>query len=85
MTFLTASLLGEFFVDIPLALRGPFCITSSALVHYFLLVYFILTVAQSILVYLDLVVVLGTKELLRQYQLKAGLISWSKYLHTSVE
>lgn len=54
------------------------CITFSALVHYFLLVYFCITVAQSILVYVKLVMVLGTQNFLRQYHLKVALISWSK-------
>lgn len=80
VTFLVSSLLGEFFGDLSHNLRGPLCITFSALVHYFLLVYLIITVAQSILVYLDLVVVLGAQDILNHYQLKVGIISWSKLM-----
>ncbi len=77
--FLVSSFLGEFYVDISPTLRNPFCIASSALVHYFMLVYLLITVAQSILVYLDLVVVIYSRDILKNYQLKVGIISWSKF------
>lgn len=52
------------------------CIAFAALVHYFFLVYFCLTVGQSILLYVDLVKVLGTDVALQQYHIKVGLVSW---------
>ena len=57
----------------------PVCITISALVHYFLLVYFIITAAQSILLYLKLVKVMKLQYLLENYHIKAGIISWSEF------
>lgn len=75
VSFLLTSLWGHFYNSNS---REQMCITFSAVVHYFLLVYFFLTVAQSILIYLKLVIVLGTQNLLSQYQLKVGLICWSK-------
>ena len=65
-------------MDVAEAVRKPLCITSSAFVHYFLLVYFAVTVGQSMLMYFKLVKVLGTQNLLMQYPLKVGIVSWSK-------
>ena len=65
-------------MDVAEAVREPLCITSSAFVHYFLLVYFSVTVGQSMLLYFKLVKVLGTLNLLIQYPLKVGIVSWSK-------
>lgn len=78
MSFFIASQLGTFYEELNFDVRELFCIGFSALVHYFFLVYFLITVAQSVLLYLKLVMVLGTSNLLNQYTLKVGIISWSK-------
>ena len=65
-------------MDVAESVRKPLCITSSVFVHYFFLVYFFVTVGQSMLLYFKLVKVLGTQNLLRQYPLKVGIVSWSK-------
>ena len=83
LSFLLTSLLGRFFYeDVSSNARKQVCITFSALVHYFLLVYFCITVAQSVLLYVQLVMVLGTKNILHHFQLRAGLVCWSKFLST---
>ena len=79
MSFIISSLLGRYYGDLNFDVREPFCIGFSALVHYFFLVYFLITAAQSILLYLKLVKVLGTSDLLNQYTLKVGIISWSEF------
>ena len=81
LSFLLTSLWGRFFYDyVSSNSMKQVCITFSALVHYFLLVYFCITVAQSLLLYVQLVMVLGTKNILHYYQLRAGLVCWSKFL-----
>ncbi len=66
-SFLLSSLWARFYDNVPPNMREPVCITFSAMVHYFLLASS-LHVAQSILVYLKLVRVLGIQDLLSQYQ-----------------
>ena len=78
ISFFISSLLGKFYGDLNTDVRETFCVGFSALVHYFFLVYLFITVAQSLLLYLKLVRVLGTQNLLNQYQLKMGIICWSK-------
>ena len=78
VSFLASSFLAEFFVDLPRSYREPCCITSSALVQYFFLVYLLITAAQSVMTFLDLVVVLGNQDFLKNYALKAGIVSWSE-------
>ena len=78
ISFTISAFMGRFYVDVAEAVREPLCITSSAFVHYFLLVYFSVTVGQSMLLYFKLVKVLGTLNLLIQYPLKVGIVSWSK-------
>lgn len=80
ISFLLSTLWGRFYDNISLEAREQVCISFSALVHYFLLVYFSITVAQSVLLYVELIVVMGTQSMLHQYQLRVGLISWSKYV-----
>ena len=80
ISFTLSSLWGLFYDDVPSEAREQVCITFSALVQYFLLVYFCITVAQSILLYVKLVMVLGTQNMLHHFPLRAGLISWSKFL-----
>ncbi len=77
-TFIISSLIGQEYHKLSSNARRPLCLTFSAILHYFFLVYFSLTVAQSILLYLKLVKVLGTQNLLSYYQFKVGMISWGK-------
>ena len=81
-SFLLSQLWGQFYNEVSSNARGPVCITFSALVHYFLLVYFCITVAQSILLYVKLVMVFGarTRAIEEFYHVNAGVISWSKLL-----
>lgn len=77
ISFLIASLLGNNYEKLEIA-REPFCIAFSALIHYFFLVYFFISVAQSLLLYFKLVKALGTEDLLTNYHQKVGLVCWSK-------
>ena len=52
------------------------CGISAALVHYFMLVYFMWTAAEAVFLYMKLVKVLGSK--VTWFPLKAGLVSWCK-------
>ena len=70
LSFVAASLKSR--VPLPDVLCGIF----SALLHYFMLVYFFWTAAGSILLYLELVKVFGTHT--TNYVLKAAVVSWSK-------
>jgi hypothetical protein len=78
VSFLISSLLAEFYMDLSSAFREPCCIAFSALIHYFLLVYLLITIAQSILMYLDLVIILMNKGPLQNYVLKMGIVCWGK-------
>ena len=78
LSFLVASLLGMNYGGLRRA-GESLCITLSALVHYFFLVYFSITAAQSMLLYFKLVRVLGADNLLTRYNLKVGIVSWSKF------
>ena len=56
------------------------CEINSALLHYFMLVYFGWTAAECINLYFKLVKVLGEVPLVSEhYVLKAGLIIWCKF------
>eukprot|EP00731_Ephydatia_muelleri_P016507 Em0009g931a len=50
------------------------CGISAALVHYFMLVYFMWTAAEAVFLFIKLVKVLGNK--INHFTLKAGLLSW---------
>eukprot|EP00731_Ephydatia_muelleri_P011148 Em0006g42a len=50
------------------------CGTSAALVHYFMLVYFMWTAAEAVFLYIKLLSI-GDKRI-RRFTLKAGLVSW---------
>ena len=50
------------------------CGISAALVHYFMLVYFMWTAAEAVFLFFKLVKVLGSK--INRFTLKAGLVSW---------
>ncbi len=54
------------------------CGIVSALVQYFFLVFFAWTAAESILLYLKLVTVLGSAGLTSRYALKAAIPVWRK-------
>ena len=82
--FLLSSLWGQFYDDISADVKGPVCVMFSAIVHYFFLVYFFITVAQSLLLYLKIVKVIGINSYLNRYQLKFGAISWSESLIQSI-
>ena len=77
ISFFIASLLGKSYKGLS-PIEEPFCIGFSAVVQYFFLVYFSITVAQSVLLYLKLVRVLGTDILLDQFHIKVGIVCWSK-------
>ena len=59
------------------------CGISAALVHYFMLVYFMWTAAEAVFLFIKLVKVLGNK--INHFTLKAGLLSWREcnYIFTS--
>ena len=78
ISFLISSFLGIHYDKILDAVQRPICIGFSALVHYFFLVYFLISAAQSILLYLRLVKVLGTENVLNNYHLKVALVCWGK-------
>lgn len=80
ISFLLSQLWGRHYNEVSNA--RPVCATFSALVQYFLLVYFCITVAQSILLYVKLVMVVGgqSNNLQEFYHINAGIISWSKLL-----
>eukprot|EP00731_Ephydatia_muelleri_P011149 Em0006g43a len=50
------------------------CGTSAALVHYFMLVYFMWTAVEAVFLYIKLGRILGKKK--RRFTLKAGLVAW---------
>ena len=52
------------------------CGISAALVHYFMLVYFMWTAAEAVFLYIKLVKILGHK--INHFSFKCGLISWRK-------
>ena len=78
LSFVVSSLLGEYYGSLLPSVREGFCIGFSAIVHYFLLVYFLMTVAQSILLYLKLVKVMGNHNFLSKYSVKTAIVCWSK-------
>ena len=58
------------------------CGFSAALVHYFMLVYFMWTLAEAVYLYIKLVKVLGNN--VSRFPLKAGLISWCEFYLISI-
>ena len=53
------------------------CGISAGLLHYFMLVFFCWTAAESVFLFLKLVKVMGGG--ISRYTLKAGVIAWGKY------
>ena len=58
------------------------CGTSAALVHYFMLVYFMWTAAEAVFLYIKLVRIWDKR--IRRFTLKAGLVAWRKYMHITL-
>ena len=56
------------------------CGLVSALLHYFILVFFAWTAAEAVYLYIKLVKVMGVDKYVRGYMWKAGLPAWSKLL-----
>ena len=52
------------------------CTTFGVLLQYFLLVYFCWTMAESVYLYIKLVIVMGRS--ISHFTLKAGLLAWSE-------
>ena len=58
------------------------CGISSALLHYFLLVFFGWTAAEASLLYLNLVKVFGVQSATSHFTLKAGIPTWGEVQYT---
>ncbi len=57
----------------------PVCATSGAVLHYFMLVTFLLMAAEAFDLFLHLVIVIGIPSFLNErYALKAAILSWGK-------
>ena len=54
------------------------CGISAGLLHYFMLVFFSWTAAESVFLFMKLVKVMGTG--ISHFTLKAALLAWSKFL-----
>ena len=60
------------------------CGISSALLHYFLLVFFGWTAVEAVWLYLKLVKVFGIQSAASKFSLKAGIPTWGeKYIHVA--
>lgn len=59
------------------------CGFSAALVHYFMLVYFMWTLAEAVFLYIKLVKVLGNN--VNRFSLKAGLVSWCEFYSFNIK
>ena len=57
------------------------CGISSALLHYFLLVFFGWTAVEAVWLYLKLVKVLGMQSVISNYTLKTSIPTWSKKIN----
>ena len=56
------------------------CGASSALLHYFLLVFFGWTAVEAVWLYLKLVKVFGIQSFASKFTLKAGIPTWGEIL-----
>ena len=56
----------------------PLCGISSALLQYFLLVFFGWTAVEAVWLYFKLVKVFGIQSYIANFTLKAGIPTWSK-------
>ena len=88
-----ASIHGKILINLSLALMGVYlffligghvttipilCGISSALLHYFLLVFFGWTTVEAVWLYIKLVKVLGMQSVTSNYVLKTSLPTWGK-------
>ena len=60
----------------------PLCTIVSVVLHYFMLVVFMVMAAEAIHLYMKLVVVLGRK--ISHYVIKATIVCWSKCPQTKL-
>jgi G protein-coupled receptor 112/deleted-in-malignant-brain-tumors protein 1/hemicentin len=90
---LRTSIHGQILINLSLALIGVYlffligglvtsvptlCGISSALLHYFLLVYFGWTAVEAVWLYLKLVKVFGIQSLTSKFTIKAGIPTWGE-------
>ena len=90
---LRTSIHGKILINLSLALMGVYvffligghvtttpalCGISSALLHYFLLVFFGWTAVEAVWLYLKLVKVLGMQSVTSNYTIKASIPTWGK-------
>lgn len=61
----------------------PLCGINSAMLQYFVLVFFAWTVAEAVWLFLNLVIVMGIHEFTKSYILVAGIPSWCKLIAVS--
>ena len=95
---LHGSIHGQILINLSIALMGLYiifligghvtsipvlCGMSAALLHYFMLVFFGWTAAEAIYLYIKLVMVFGTQTLESKFTLKAGLVTWCKFVLVS--
>ena len=90
---LRTSIHGQILINLSLALSGVYiffligghvtsvptiCGMSSALLHYFLLVFFGWTAVEAVWLYLNLVKILGVQSVASKFTLKAGVPTWGE-------
>ena len=76
MSFALLCLYITFFIAATTQSIPALCGISAALVHYFMLVYFMWTATEAVFLYIKLVKILGRK--INHFCFKFGLISWCK-------
>ena len=59
------------------------CGITSALLHYFMLVFFTWTAVETVWLYIKLVKIIGTQSLENKFMIKAGIPAWGEY-HTDM-
>ena len=90
---LRTSIHGQILINLSLALMGVYiffligghvtsitilCGVSSALLHYFLLVFFGWTAVEAVWLYIKLVKVFGIQSITSKFTLKAGIPTWGE-------
>ena len=91
---LRTSIHGQVLINLSLSLMGLYiffltgahltyipvlCGISSALLHYFMLVFFGWTTAEAVLLYVKLVIIIGTQKIESRFILKAALGTWRRF------
>ena len=91
---LRMSIHGQVLINLSLSLMGLYiffltgahltyvpvlCGISSALLHYFMLVFFGWTTVEAILLYVKLVIIIGTHKIESRSILKAALGTWCRF------